>query len=72
MVSAVLNCYYVTEFDNEMYIGLCFYEILDDIPSSVIVVMVHVVNGRQRSAYTVPHAGASIAEMESETDSRPR
>jgi hypothetical protein len=31
--------------------------------------MVHVVQGRQYSAYTVPHAGASIAEMESEIDS---
>jgi hypothetical protein len=45
---------------------------LDHVPSSCIVVMVHVVKGRQYSAYTVPHAGASIAEMESETDSRPR
>jgi hypothetical protein len=36
--------------------------------------MVHVVKGRQYSAYTVPHAGASIAEtgVASETDSRPR
>jgi hypothetical protein len=35
------------------------------IPSSCIVVMVHMVKGRQYSAYTVPHAGVSIAEMES-------
>jgi hypothetical protein len=48
------------------------YDTLDHIPSSCIMVMVHVVKGRQYSAYTVPHAGASIAEMESETDSRPR
>jgi hypothetical protein len=34
--------------------------------------LVHVVKGRQYSAYTVTHAGPSIAEMESETDSRPR
>jgi hypothetical protein len=45
---------------------------LDNVPSSCIVVMVHVVKGRLYSVYTVPHAGASIAEMESETDSRPR
>jgi hypothetical protein len=46
-------------------------ETLDRVPSSC---MVHVVKGRQYSAYTytVPHTGASIAEMESETDSRPR
>ena len=31
--------------------------------------MVHMVKGRQYNAYTVPHAGTSIAEMESETDS---
>jgi hypothetical protein len=37
--------------------------------SSCIVVMVHMVKGRQYSACTVPHAGASIM---SETDSRPR
>jgi hypothetical protein len=48
------------------------YETLDHVPSSCIAVMVHVVKGRQYSAYTVLHAGASIAEMESETDSRPR
>jgi hypothetical protein len=34
-----------------------------------IVVMFHVVKGRQYSAYTVLHAGASITEMVSETDS---
>jgi hypothetical protein len=34
------------------------------------VVMFHVVKGRQYSAYTVLHAGASITEMVSETDSR--
>jgi hypothetical protein len=55
------------------YIRICFsYETLDHIPSSCMVVMVHVVKGRQYSAYTVLHASASIAQMESETDSRPR
>ena len=44
---------------------------LDHVPSSCIVVMVHVVEGRQYSAYKAPHAGASITEMESETDSQP-
>jgi hypothetical protein len=44
-------------------------ETLDHVPSSCIVVMVHVVKGRQYSAYTVLYTGASIAEMESETDS---
>jgi hypothetical protein len=38
------------------------YETIDHVPSSCIVVMVHVVKGRQHSAYTVPRA--SIAEME--------
>ena len=47
-------------------------ETLDHIPSSCIV-MVHVVWGRQYRVYTVYiDAGASIAEMESETGSRPR
>ena len=36
------------------------------IPSSCIVIRVHVVKGRRHSAYTVD---APIAEMESETDS---
>jgi hypothetical protein len=40
--------------------------------SCVAVVMVHVIKGHQYSAYTVPHAGASVVEMESETDSQPR
>jgi hypothetical protein len=30
---------------------------------SPVAVMVRVVKGHQYSAYTVPHAGASIAEM---------
>jgi hypothetical protein len=47
-------------------------EIIDYFPSSCTVAMVHVVKGRQYSAYTVPHAGASIAEMDCETDSQPR
>ncbi len=34
-------------------------------PSSCIVVMVHVVKGRQYSVCTVPRAGTSIAEMDS-------
>jgi hypothetical protein len=42
-------------------------ETLVHVPSSCIVVTVHVVKGRQYSVYTVPHAGA---DMESETDSR--
>jgi hypothetical protein len=55
-----------TEYRNNIVL------VLDHVPSSCIVVMVHVVKGRQYSAYTVLHAGASIAEMESETDSRPQ
>ena len=47
------------------------YEKLDHIPSSCIVLMVRVVKGRQYSTSHI-NAGASIAEMESETDSRPR
>ncbi len=50
-----------------------YYETLDHVPGSILV---HVVKGRQCSVYTVLvphiHAGTSIAEMESETDSRPR
>ena len=43
----------------------------DHIPSSCILLMVHVVKGRH---YSTSHIdiSASIAEMESETDSRPR
>jgi hypothetical protein len=41
-------------------IPLLVNETLDHIPSSCVVVMVHVVKGRQYSAYTVPHAGASL------------
>ena len=57
--------------DYKYSISICD-ETLDHLPSSCIVVTVHVVKGRQYSTYTVPHAGASIAEMDSETDSRPR
>jgi hypothetical protein len=42
-------------------------KLLIHIPSSCIVVMVHVVKGRQYSAYTVPHAGSSIWSLRSVT-----
>ena len=44
---------------------------LDHIPSSCIVVMVHVVKGRQYSTSHI-NAGTSITETESETDSQPQ
>ena len=44
------------------------YEKLDHIPSSCIVLMVHVVKVVSINI----DAGASIAEMESKTDSQPR
>ena len=49
-------------------------EKLDHIPGSYIVLMVHMVKGRQYSAYSLSHiyVGASITEMKSETDSRLR
>ncbi len=42
---------------------------LDHVLSSCIVVMVHVVKGRLYSAYTLLHAGTSIAEVASVIDS---
>jgi hypothetical protein len=47
-------------------------EKLDHIPSSCIVLLVHMVNGRQYSAYTYTSHIDAGAEMVSETDSRPR
>ena len=46
-------------------------EKLDHIPSSCIVLTVHMVKGRQHSTRHID-ASALIAEMESEIDSRPR
>jgi hypothetical protein len=49
---------------NNLTVNCYCYETLDHLPSSCIVVMVHV--------SALWHAGAWITEMESETDSRPR
>ena len=53
------------------YLYLDNYENFDCIPSSCIVLMVHVVKGHQYSTSHI-NAGASIEEMESETDSQPQ
>jgi hypothetical protein len=45
-----------------------YYETLYHIPSSCMVIIVHVVKGHQYNA----HIHAPIMEMESEADSRPR
>ena len=44
---------------------------LDPIPSSCIILMVHVVKGRQYSTSHI-NTGTSITETESETDSQPQ
>ena len=37
MVSAVLNCYCVTEVNSKMYVGLCFYITVGDHAVTIVI-----------------------------------
>ena len=46
MVSAVLNCYCVTEVNNEMYVGLCFYNCERPVTSKVYQTIYHDISNK--------------------------
>ena len=49
MVSAVLNCYCVTEVNNEMYAGLCFYNCERPVTSKVYQTIYHDISNKSGS-----------------------